>query len=66
MRDSMAAAVRVLLNLIPQRSMEAELGRMEVSYTTSQTIGSEKGSRPLFRITPQKAFFGIPHLKRDM
>jgi len=69
MRDSMAETVRSLLNLIPQRSMEAaeqEPAKTGVSCTSSQTMGSEKGSRPFLRITPQKACFGILHLNQDM
>jgi hypothetical protein len=65
----MAVAVRILLNLIPQRSMEAaeqEAAQAGVSCTTSQTMGSEAGPRQLLRIAPQKAYFGILHLNRDM
>lgn len=65
----MAGTVRGVLNLIPQRSMESaeqEASQAGASCTTSQAMGSDKGSRPLLSITPQKAYVGILHLNRDM
>lgn len=65
----MAETVRIFLNLMPQRSMEAgeqEPAQAGASCTTSQVMGSDKGSRPPLSITPQKAYFGILHLNQDM
>jgi hypothetical protein len=68
-RASTAGTESSLLNLTPQRFMgkaRRAPGQEEVSYTTSQKMGSVEGSLPILSITPQRVPLGILHFRRNI